>query len=181
MNDQHEDGLAAILLPSYRTRFRKLKVLGDGALEQLAPEDWHRITGAADNSMAVIVQHITGNMRSRWTDFLSSDGEKPNRHRDREFVEHPELLPEELQILWNQGWSLLLNTLDALDDSDLVKTVTIRQQPLSVVDAINRQLGHYNYHVGQMVYVARMFKGDAWRSLSIPRGDSAIYQAKPDD
>lgn len=173
--------LSESLLASYRTRFTKLKELGDGALAQLGPADWHRVPDQGENSIAIIVQHLHGNMRSRWTDFLSTDGEKPDRHRDREFEARPDSTPADVMALWETGWSILLDTLNGLRPDDLMKTVTIRSQPLAVFDAINRQLAHYGYHVGQLVYLARMYRGATWQSLSIARGASDLYQARPND
>jgi len=173
--------LAECLLNSYRTRFRKLKALGDGALDPLESEDWHKVPSGGVNSIAVIIQHVSGNMRSRWTNFLTSDGEKADRFRDQEFEARTEQTPEELRAHWEAGWNVLLDTLAKLEAEDLTRTVTIRRQSLTVVDAINRQLGHYGYHVGQLVYLARMHCGDRWTSLSIAPGESEQYQAKADD
>ncbi len=173
--------LGGALLASYGVRFRKLKELGDGALARLSETDWHHVPPHGENSIAIIVQHLEGNMRSRWTDFLVTDGEKENRERDSEFTVQPELDGKTLWALWEGGWSILLHALDALAPEDLLKTVEIRRQPLLVLDAINRQLAHYGYHVGQIVYLARMYRGDAWESISIAKGKSTGYQARPDD
>ncbi len=122
----------------------------------------------ASNSIAIIIQHLNGNMLSRWTNFLTEDGEKKWRKRDEEFEEY-HLSKEQLIALWNEGWKVFLETLESLTGDDLLKTITIRSQPLVVVDAINRQLAHYSYHVGQIVYLGRWIKGNVWQSLSIPK------------
>lgn len=173
--------LGDVLLDSYIKRFKNTRQLGEGALDQLNDADWHRCDGPEDNSIAVIVQHLHGNMLSRWTDFLTSDGNKYWRDRDGEFTAHPQRTPAELRELWAAGWACTLQALEALTPDDLLKTVTIRRQPLSVVDAINRQLGHYNYHVGQIVQLARHYRGSAWKTLSIARGASEDYKARPND
>ena len=125
-------------------------------------------------SIAVIIGHMAGNMLSRWTNFLTEDGEKAWRDRDGEFQE-PALDRAALIARWEKGWDCYLTTLRSLKEDDLLRTITIRSEPLSVVDAINRQLAHYPYHVGQIVYLARLLKGDGWKSLSIPRGDSDAF------
>lgn len=173
--------LGEAMLTSYRSRFENARTLGEGALAQLAEGDWHRCDGPEDNSIAIIVQHLHGNMLSRWTDFLTSDGEKESRDRDGEFTGHPGLSPEELWALWNAGWDCVLRALHDLRPEDLVRTVTIRRQPLLALDAVNRQLGHYNYHVGQIVQLARHFRGNHWRTLSIGRGASKAYKARAND
>lgn len=176
-----EDSLGTALLASCRDRFESARKLGEGALDQLAEDEWHRCDGPEDNSIAVIIQHLHGNMLSRWTDFLTADGEKASRDRDGEFMEKPVLSPEALRALWDEGWSCVRAALAGLTPEDLLKTVTIRQQPLSVLDAINRQLGHYHYHVGQIVYLARHYRGSDWKTLSIARGASTAYKARPND
>ncbi|WP_431215224.1 DUF1572 family protein [Puia sp. P3] len=126
------------------------------------------------NSIAVIINHMAGNMTSRWTNFLTEDGEKPGRNRDQEFTD-PSLGKEDLLALWEKGWTCLLDTLRSLREEDLMKTITIRHEPLMVVDAINRQLAHYPHHVGQIVYIGKMIRGEAWQSLSISRGASEAF------
>ena len=155
-------------------RLKYYKDLGDKAMAQLDPGDIFYSPGEESNSIAVIVQHMHGNMMSRWTNFLTEDGEKPWRQRDKEFENLPATREAILEI-WEQGWQCVFGALSALQPSDLKKTVTIRQEPLTVIDAINRQLAHYPYHVGQMVYLARMIKKMGWQSLSIPRGQSEQY------
>jgi len=150
------------------------KSLGDGALAQVADEVLHLQPSRESNSIALIVKHLSGNMVSRWTDFLSSDGEKPDRKRDQEFIEDE---AERAQVLerWERGWAATLGALEALTPGDLQKTVTIRGEPHSVMSAIQRQVTHVSYHVGQIVYLAKMFAGEGWASLSIPRGQSEAY------
>lgn len=129
------------------------------------------------NSIAVIVKHLAGNMRSRWMDFLTSDGEKPDRNRDSEFEEPPGSRVE-LMRLWESGWDYLFRAMEPLTDSDLTRTVYIRTEPYSVNEAIQRQLAHYAYHVGQIVFLAKHFRSAEWKSLSIPRGKSKDFDIK---
>ena len=157
--------------------FHYYKKLGERAMEQAPDAALFQELDAQSNSIAIIVKHLAGNMRSRWMDFLTSDGEKPDRHRDTEF-EAPPKTREEVLALWNQGWQWVFSALEPLSDNDLTRTVTIRQEPYSVLQAINRQIGHYAYHVGQMVYLARHFAGDRWQSLTIPRGKSGEFNSK---
>jgi hypothetical protein len=157
--------------------FRHYKQLGDGALAQCPDE---RLTATLDresNSVAILVKHLAGNMRSRWTDFLTSDGEKPDRDRDSEF-EAPPATRAELLALWERGWGVLFAALAPLGDDDLGRAITIRGERHSVMQAINRQIAHYSYHVGQIVFLAKHFAGDGWRSLSVPRGASARFNAE---
>ena len=160
--------IGALFLESALKRFMEYKALGDKAFAQL--EDHHMSVqpNKASNSLAMIIQHLHGNMLSRWTAFLTEDGEKPWRKRDEEF-EPQGYSKEQLLNLWNEGWHVFLTSLTSLTNEDLSKTVTIRQQPLSVLDAVNRQMAHYSYHVGQIVYVARWLKDAEWQSLSIPK------------
>lgn len=155
-------------------RFKEYKSLGEKAMDQLDEKGLHYIPSAESNSIAIIMQHMHGNMVSRWTNFLTEDGEKEWRNRDDEFNVHP-LSRQELLNRWNEGWKVCLDTLESLKEEDLEKTITIRSQPLNVTDAILRQLAHYSYHVGQIVFLARWIKGSGWHSLSIPRGGSAAY------
>ena len=155
-------------------RFRYYKELGDKTFEQLGEGDFLYQPSTESNSIAVIVQHLYGNMFSRWTNFLTEDGEKEWRKRDREF-EKINQSKEAIVSLWNDGWSCLFNTLENLTTEDLIKTVTIRSEPLTVYDAILRQLAHYPYHVGQIVYLGRMVTNEKWKSLSIPKGNSEAY------
>lgn len=175
------DALANAYLESVLFRFRNAKELGDKAMAQLDDADLTWRPGPESNSIAVIVQHLRGNMISRWTDFLTSDGEKPTRNRDAEFDEPPRTSRNELLDAWNAGWDCLLNAIAAMRPEDLLKEVTIRGQALTALDAINRQLSHVPYHVGQIVYLARMRKGKAWQTLSIARGASKDYTPRKRD
>jgi len=155
-------------------RLKYYKDLGDKTFEQLNDADFHFQPNEESNSIAVIIQHLHGNMLSRWTNFLTEDGEKEWRQRDDEFTIHT-YNKQQLLDLWEKGWDCFLDTLSSLTEADLSKTVYIRQEGLSVTDAINRQLAHYPYHVGQVVYIGRMIKGGAWKNLSIPKGESHQY------
>lgn len=160
-----------------RTLFRQYKKLGEGAMAQVTDEQLTATLDGEMNSIALIVKHMVGNMRSRWTDFLTSDGEKPNRDRDSEFVEPPQTR-EALMALWEEGWSIFLNTLDGLTDDDLGKTITIRGEAHSVMQAINRQMAHYPMHIGQIVFLAKHLQHEQWKTLSVPRNRSAEFNRK---
>ena len=169
-----EPSIEQDFLTTATKRLKYYKDLGDKAMAQIDPDGLFYSPGEESNSIAVVVQHMHGNMMSRWTNFLTEDGEKPWRQRDKEFENLPATREAILEI-WEEGWQCLFGALNALKPSDLGKTVTIRQEPLTVIDAINRQLAHYPYHVGQIVYLARMLKKQEWKSLSIPRGQSEQY------
>jgi hypothetical protein len=159
--------------------FHAYKKLGDGALAQCPDEGLFATLDPESNSIATIVKHLSGNMKSRWTDFLTTDGEKPERNRDTEF-ETPPQTRAELLALWVAGWEILFDALGTLTDADLGRTVKIRTERHSVMQAINRQMGHYAQHVGQIVYAAKHFttiKTGKWNSLSVPRGQSQQYAA----
>jgi hypothetical protein len=162
-----------------RFEFRRLKNLADGALAQVSSTQLFEARGAEDNSLAVIMKHVSGNMVSRWRDFLTSDGEKPDRHRDNEFVILDGDSREALFTRWEEGWQTLFGALEPLTPADLNRAVTIRGESLSVLVAITRQLTHYAYHVGQIVYLAKHFAGPQWKTLSIPRGQSAQFNRAP--
>jgi len=166
--------LAEVFLESCRHEFRRQRRLADGAVAQLEPAQLHAVPYEGGNSVVVIMKHMAGNMVSRWTEFLTTDGEKPWRNRDGEFVDDFESR-EQLDAAWEKGWATLLAAVDGLTAADLGRTVTIRGEPHTVVKALHRQLAHYGYHVGQIVGQARALKGRAWRSLSIPRGESDAY------
>jgi hypothetical protein len=166
--------LATEFLASCIKRFKEYKALGDKTFAQLDNEQMHHQPNEASNSIGIIIQHMHGNMLSRWTNFLTDDGEKEWRKRDDEFEVHS-FAKEKLLALWEEGWKVFLETFESLREDDLIKTVTIRLQPLTVIDAINRQLAHYSYHVGQIVYVGRWLKDAEWKSLSIPKGGSDNY------
>lgn len=159
--------------------FKKLKELADRAVAQLPANELFTQPGPVDNSVAVIMKHVSGNMRSRWRDFLTTDGEKPDRHRDNEFLILAADTREELFARWEEAWAILFKELAPLTTADLARTVTIRGEPLTVLQAITRQLIHYGYHVGQIVYVAKHLVGPGWKSLSIPVGQSAQFNQAP--
>jgi Protein of unknown function (DUF1572) len=157
--------------------FRHYKKLGERALEQVADDQLLYAQDEECNSIATIMKHLAGNMRSRWTDFLASDGEKPSRNRDSEFVD-PLRTREQLTRDWEEGWACLLGTLESLTDADLTRRVLIRGEAHSVMQAINRQLCHYAYHVGQIVLLAKERRKGEWTSLSVPRNKSADYNQR---
>jgi hypothetical protein len=157
--------------------FRYYKKLGEQAMDQVADDHLFATLDEEANSIAIVVKHMTGNMRSRWTDFLTSDGEKPDRNRDGEFVDPP-ATREALLIDWEDGWQRVFDALESLTDTDLTRTVTIRGEPHSVMQAINRQVAHYAHHVGQIVLLAKHFACDRWQSLSVPRNKSAEFNRK---
>jgi len=161
-------------LPDSISLFRYYKKLGERALDQVADDQLLCARDEECNSLAVIVKHLAGNMRSRWTDFLTTDGEKPNRNRDSEFEDPPQNRQELMQA-WEEGWGCLLNTLESLSDSDLNQRILIRGEAHSVMQAINRQLCHYSYHVGQIVLLAKQQRKGDWISLSVPRGKSVDF------
>ena len=157
--------------------FRYYKRLAERAMEQVTDEQLFAAIDKESNSIAVIVKHMAGNMLSRWTDFLTTDGEKPTRDRDSEFIEPP-TTRKELMVLWEDGWSRLFVAIEPLTEADLSRTVTIRGEAHSVMQAINRQLAHYSHHVGQIVLLAKHFACDHWQSLSVPRNKSADFNRK---
>lgn len=159
--------------------FRYYRKLGDRAIEQCPDNGLFAMLDAESNSIANIVKHMAGNMRSRWTDFLTTDGEKPDRNRDTEFEDAPKTRTD-LLALWERGWKHVFDALAPLGDEDLVRTITIRTEPHSVMQAINRQVAHYSYHVGQIVYIAKHLATKAvgsWQSLSVPRNQSTQFAA----
>jgi hypothetical protein len=164
-------------LESALKQFSYYKSLGDKTFDQIPPEGLFWQVHPESNSIAVIVKHLWGNMRSRWTDFLDSDGEKPWRDREGEFGDDVNS-PEKVRALWDEGWKCLFDALNPLTDNDLQKIVYIRNEGHSVVEAINRQLAHYAYHVGQIVMLGKMQRGSDWASLSIPRGGTSAYNAE---
>ena len=158
-------------------RFQFYKNLGEKAMEPLMEDELHWQYNEESNSIAVLVNHISGNMQSRFTNFLTEDGEKPWRNRDAEF-ENSYQSKEELLNIWEKGWDCLFQALEQLDEENLKNTVTIRGEAMLVADALFRQLSHYAYHVGQMVYIAKMIKNSDWKSLSIPKNKSKEFNAK---
>jgi len=157
--------------------FRQYKRLAEGAMAQVSDDQLNAVLDPEMNSIAVIVKHMAGNMRSRWTNFLSSDGEKPDRNRDSEFIEPP-ATREELIRLWEDGWARLFAALEPLSEADLGRTVTIRGEAHSVMQAINRQIAHYASHCGQIILLAKHFQHEHWKSLSIPRNKSADFNRR---
>lgn len=161
-------------LPSTVKQFEYYKMLGEKAMEQLQESQLFWEYNSESNSIAVIVNHIAGNMLSRFTDFLTSDGEKSWRNRDSEF-EQTFTSRDEIMAYWQKGWEKLLNTLNHLEQSDLEAIVYIRNEGHTITEAVNRQLAHYPYHIGQIVMIAKMLTGENWKSLSIPRNHSSDY------
>jgi uncharacterized protein DUF1572 len=159
------------------TIFRQYKKMAEGAMAQLSDEQLFATLDEEMNSVALIVKHMTGNMRSRWTDFLTTDGEKPDRNRDTEFVEPPPTR-EALLASWEGGWQLVFLALEPLSDADLGRTVTIRGEAHSVMQAINRQVAHYASHIGQIVFLAKHLAGAKWTSLTVPRNRSAEFNRR---
>src|SRR6266404_4005717 len=157
--------------------FRYYKKLGERAMAQCPDNALFESLDAESNSIAIVVKHMAGNMRSRWMDFLTTDGEKPDRNRDTEF-ETPPKTRDELMELWERGWKYVFDALEPLGDEDLVRTITIRTEPHSVMQAINRQVAHYSYHVGQIVYVAKHLAGNKWQTLTVPKKKSAEFNAR---
>ena len=166
--------LGISFLHSAIKRLKYYKELGDKTFEQLTENDFNFKPNEESNSIAIIIQHMAGNMLSRWTDFLTTDGEKEWRNRDIEF-EKRDLSREQLISFWEEGWSCCLHALKGLNEDDLLKTIYIRQEGLIVVDAINRQLAHYPYHVGQIVHLGKLIRGSEWKNLSIAKGASVEF------
>ena len=157
--------------------FRYYKKLAEGAMEQVSDEQLFSSLDEEMNSIAIIAKHMAGNMRSRWTDFLTSDGEKPDRNRDTEFAAPPATRADIMRS-WNEAWDLVFAALEPLSDADMERKITIRSEPHSVMQAVNRQIAHYAYHVGQIVFLAKQFKGRDWKSLSVPRNRSGEFNSK---
>jgi hypothetical protein len=156
-------------------QLRKLKGLAEKAIAQIGDEHLFTPPDPEGNSIAVIMKHVAGNMRSRWTDFLTTDGEKPDRHRDSEFETSPDETRASIVARWEDGWQRAFNAIGSLRPDDLLKTVRVRGEAHSVVEAINRQMTHYAMHVGQMILLARHYAGPSWQTLSIPRGQSETF------
>jgi hypothetical protein len=157
--------------------FRMYKKMAEGAMAQVTDDQLFAALDPEMNSIALIVKHMAGNMRSRWTDFLTTDGEKPDRHRDTEFENPPSTRVAILEA-WERGWALVFEALEPLSDADLARTVTIRGEPHSVMQAINRQIAHYAMHIGQIIFLAKHLQASNWQSLSVPRGQSAAFNEK---
>jgi hypothetical protein len=167
-----------VLIAAIESEFGRYKALAEGAMRQVGDEELHRAGGDAANSIAVIVQHIAGNLTSRFTDFLTADGEKPWRDRDAEFVDR-QATRGELMAAWEEGWRVLFAALADLADNNASRQIIVRGQPWRVDEALLRALAHASYHVGQIVHIAKTFRGDGWQTLSIPKGGSAAYNAGP--
>ncbi|MDT4897527.1 MAG: hypothetical protein QOH25_2604 [Acidobacteriota bacterium] len=171
------DSLAKHYLEDALSNFRDYKKLAEKAFEQTSDEEFFRSLDAEANSIAVIIKHIAGNMVSRWRDFLATDGEKPDRNRDMEFVTTPETSRDDLLKDWERGWACLFAALEPLTPEDFSRKVLIRGEEHSVIEAINRQLTHYSYHIGQIVFLSKHFRSQEWKSLSIPRNRSMEFNA----
>lgn len=165
-------------LDEVRRQFRGSKRLAEGALAQLQDEELFVTIDAESNSVAIIIKHLAGNMRSRFTDFLTTDGEKPDRNRDQEFELNSSTTRADVMRWWEEGWERVFVAIAELKPDDLMRTVTIRAEPHTVVQAVNRQVAHYAYHVGQIVFLAKHFRSSQWNSLSVPRGKSAEFNAE---
>ena len=171
------DAIGDHMLADAIGEFRKYKTMAERAMIQVDDEMFFGTIDSEANSIAVLVKHMAGNMRSRWRDFLTRDGEKPDRHRDTEFIIEVGDTRDALMVRWEAGWQLLFGALEPLSGDDLLRTVLIREEPHSVVEAINRQLTHYSYHVGQIVMLAKHARSAEWQTLSIPRGQSEQFNA----
>ena len=168
--------LATHYLDEARRQLRGHKRMGEGAMGQLEDQDFFVTLDPEANSVAILVKHLAGNMRSRFTDFLSSDGEKPDRFRDREFEVTAATTRAEVMSWWEQGWACVFAALEPLQPEDVMRVVTIRGEPHTVLQAINRQIAHYAQHIGQIVFLAKHLRSKEWKTLSIPRGRSEEYK-----
>jgi uncharacterized damage-inducible protein DinB len=162
-----------------RRQMRGNKRLAEGAIAQLDEDQLFATLDSESNSVAIIIKHLAGNMHSRFTDFLTSDGEKPDRFRDREFELNSATTRAEVLRWWEEGWAQVLTVLDALKPEDVMRTVTIRGEPHTVLQALNRQVAHYAYHIGQIVFLAKHLRSNQWKTLSIPRGRSEEFKVAP--
>lgn len=171
--------LATHYLDEARRQFRGHKRMGEGAMAQLRDEDFFVTLDRESNSVAILVKHLAGNMQSRFTDFLSSDGEKPDRFRDREFEVTGATTRDEVMKWWEEGWACVFGAIEGLKPEDVMRTVTIRGEAHTVLQAINRQIAHYAQHTGQIVFLAKHLRSNDWKTLSIPRGKSEDYKTGP--
>jgi hypothetical protein len=169
--------LEAHYLDEVRRQFRGHKRLGEAAMAQLKDEEFFVTIDPESNSVAVVVKHLAGNMRSRFVDFLTSDGEKPDRHRDQEFEIGPSTTRDGVMRWWETGWGHVFAVVDTLTPNDVMKTVAIRGEPHTVLQALNRQVAHYAYHIGQIVFLAKHLRAAEWKTLSVPRGKSEEFNA----
>lgn len=172
------ESIGSHLLSEALANFRATKSQAERAMAQVGDEDFFRVLDPESNSIALVVKHMAGNMRSRWTDFLTTDGEKPDRERDTEFESFEEDTREALMRRWDEGWALVFAAVEPLTEADLLTTVTIRSEPHSVLKAINRQMTHYAHHAGQIVFLAKHFASAEWKTLSVARGHSAAFNEK---
>ena len=172
------DNTAASYLDEAFRAFRGYKRMADGALSQLDDREFFHVPDTESNSVALIVKHMAGNLRSRWTDFLASDGEKPDRDRDQEFILTAADTRDDLMRRWEHSWETVLNTLKSLQPEDVARTVYIRRETHTVLQATNRSMLHTAYHVGQILFLGKHLRGAQWKTLSIPRGKSAEVNAK---
>jgi Protein of unknown function (DUF1572) len=170
---------AAHYLEEARRQMRGHKRLAEGAMVQLKDEELFITLDPESNSIAVLVKHMAGNMRSRFTDFLTSDGEKPDRFRDQEFELNPATTRADLMKWWEDGWAQVFTAIESLEPGDVMRTVTIRGEPHTVLQAVNRQIAHYAQHTGQIVFLAKHIRSSGWKTLSIPRGKSEDYKVAP--
>jgi hypothetical protein len=168
--------LAAHYIDEARRQMRGHRRMGEAAMSQLRDEDFFVTLDPESNSVAILVKHLAGNMRSRFTDFLTSDGEKPDRFRDREFEVTGATTRADVMKSWEEGWSCVLGAIDELKPEDVMRTVTIRGEPHTVLQAINRQIAHYAAHIGQIVFLAKHLRSSEWKTLTIPRGKSEEFK-----
>jgi hypothetical protein len=174
------DDTATHYLDEVRRQFRGHKRLAEGAMAQLKDEELFTAIDSESNSIAILVKHLSGNMRSRFTDFLTTDGEKPDRNRDQEFEMTAATTRADVMRWWEEGWARLFGAIEALKPEDVMRTVTVRGEPHTVMQAINRQIAHYAQHTGQIVFLAKHLRSGEWKTLSIPRGRSKEFTARKD-
>ena len=177
-NKDLSSDMAAHYLEEIQRQFRGYKHMAEGAMAQLKDEELFVALDKEANSVAIIIKHLAGNMRSRFVDFLTTDGEKPDRHRDQEFEIDERSTRADVMRWWEAGWACVFGALETVKPGGLMGTVTIRNEPHTVLQAMNRQLAHYAYHVGQIVFLAKHFRSTEWKSLSVPRGKSEEFNAK---
>ena len=167
--------IAAHYLEEAFRQMRGHKQLAEGAIAQLTDEELFRVIDPESNSVAIIMKHMAGNMRSRFTDFLTTDGEKPTRHRDQEFIIDAKTTRDDVMRNWEEGWQIVFSALQGLRPDDVMKTVTIRGATHTVMQAINRQIAHYAHHSGQILFLAKHLRSTEWKTLSVPRGKSEEF------
>src|ERR1700723_1011958 len=177
MTDLATTDLAAHYLDEARRQFRGNKRLAEAAIAQLTDEELFIALDPESNSIAILIKHLAGNMRSRFTDFLTTDGEKPDRNRDQEFEITPATTRAEVMRWWEEGWTRVFAAIEALKPEDIMRTVTIRGEPHTAMQAVNRQIAHYAQHTGQIVFLAKHLRSGEWKTLSVPRGKSKDFNA----